>query len=211
MPKTASLRGASGWIDLVFVQRERTPRELMALGIRLHLGGLSLSNTVRELEKHGVERSRKVVHNWVHKADLAPKDGASPKQVALDETVVWIDGQQYWLYAAADPAISRFLHVRLYSARTTALTEMFLAELMEKHDVEDAIFLIDSATWLNAALHRRGLEFRYERHGDRNSVERVYREVKRRTSSFSNSFSHVDPETANSWLQAFARWHNETN
>ncbi len=63
MPKTASLRESSGWIDLEFVQRERTPRELMVLGIRLHLGGLSLSNTVRELEKYGVERSRKAVHD----------------------------------------------------------------------------------------------------------------------------------------------------
>lgn len=200
MPKTACLRGASGWTDLEFVQRERTPRELMALGIRLHLGVLSLSNTVRELEKYRVERSRKAVHDWVHKADLAPKYGASPTKVALDETVIWIDGQQYWLYAAVDPAANRFLHVRLYSTRTTALTELFLAEFMEKHDVEDALFLVDSAAWLKAALHRRGLEIRYERHGDRNSIERVYRGVKRRTSSFSNSFSHFDPATANSWL-----------
>jgi len=147
----------------------------------------------------------------VHKADLAPVEGTEPTTVALVETVIWIDGQQYWLYAAVDPSTDRFLHVRLYSARTIALTELFLAELMEKHDVEDAVFLVDSAAWLKAALHRRGLEFQYERHGDRNSVERVYREVKRRTSSFSNSFSHVDPETADSWLKAFARWHNETN
>ncbi len=141
-------------------------------------------------------KSKKVVHDWVHKADLAPTDGASPTHVALDETVIWIDGHQYWLYAAADPSTNRFLYVRLYSTRTTTLTEIYLAELMEKHDVEDAVFQIDSAAWLKAALNRRGLEFRYERHGDRNSVERVYREVKWRTSSFSNSFSHVDPETA---------------
>ena len=44
------------------------------------------------------------------------------------------------------------------------------------------------------------------RHGNRNSVERVFREVKRRTSSFSNTFSHADPTTAESWLQAFAVW-----
>jgi len=31
------------------VERERTPRPFMELGIRLHLSGLSLSNTVREL------------------------------------------------------------------------------------------------------------------------------------------------------------------
>ena len=145
MPKTASLRGSSGWIDLEFVQRERTPRELMALGIRLHLGYFSLPNTVRELEKYDVKRSRKAVHDWVHKADLAPCEGAQPATVALDETVIWIDGQQYWLYAAVDPATNRFLHVRLYTTRTTALTEMVLAELMEKHDVEDAVFFIDSA------------------------------------------------------------------
>ncbi|PSQ44518.1 IS6 family transposase, partial [Halobacteriales archaeon SW_7_68_16] len=29
--------------------------------------------------------------------------------------------------------------------------------------------------------------------------------------SFSNCFSHVEPETAESWLQTFARWHNATN
>ncbi len=196
---------------LGIMQRERTPRELMAFGIRLHPGGLSLSNTVRELEKYGVKRSRKAVHDWVHEADLAPKDGARPEQAALDETVIWIDGQQYWLYAAVNPATNRFLHVRLFSTRTTALTEIFLGELMPKHEVEDALFLVDSAAWLKAALHRRGLDWRYERHGNRNSVERVYREVKRRTSSFSNSFSHVDPATTDSWLQAFARWHNETN
>ena len=53
-----------------FVERERTPSELMKIGIRLHLARLSLSNTIRELEKFGTERSRKAVHDWVQKADL---------------------------------------------------------------------------------------------------------------------------------------------
>ena len=47
---------------------------------------------------------------------------------------------------------------------------MGLAELMEKHDNEDALFLGDSTAWLKAALNRRGLKFRYERHGDRKSI-----------------------------------------
>ena len=211
MAKIARLAGDTAWIDLEFVERERTPRELMELGIRLHLAGLSLSNTVRELEKFGVHRSRKTVHDWVHKADLSPADGASPDKIALDETVIWIDGQQFWLLAAVDPDTNQFLHIRLFPATTAGLTEIFLGELQRKHDVEDALFLIDSAPWLKAALHRRGLSFRYERHGNRNSVERVFREVKRRTSSFSNSFSHVDPQTAESWLSSFACWHNAAN
>jgi len=42
----------------------------MKLGIRLHMAGLSLSNTIRELEKFDVKRSRRAVHDRVQKTDL---------------------------------------------------------------------------------------------------------------------------------------------
>ncbi|QCS44556.1 IS6 family transposase [Natrinema versiforme] len=211
MAKIDRLNGCSDWIDLSFVERERTPRRLMELGIRLHLAGLSLSNTVRELEKSGVERSRKAVHDWVQKADLQPTTDANPNHVALDETVIRIDDHQYWLYAAVDPETNRILHIRLFSTTTTALTERFLRELIEKHDVENAVFLVDGAQHLQTALRRHRLRFRYEKQGNRNAVERIFREIKRRTSSFSNCFSHAKPSTAESWLQAFAVWQNATN
>jgi len=211
MAEITRLSGCSDWIDLEFVERQRTPPQLMKLGIRLHLAGLSLSNTVRELERFGVQRSRKAVHDWVQKANLQPADGASLNHVALDETVIRVNDEQYWLYAAVDPDTKRVLHIRLFPTYTTALTEIFLRELREKHDVSDAVFLVDGARHLQTALRPSGLRFRYERHGNRNSVERVFREVKRRTSSFSNTFSHVDPETAETWLQSFAVWHNSLN
>jgi len=56
MAKIACLSGRSEWIDLGFVKRERTPCELMELDIRLHLSGLSLSNTISELERFSVKR-----------------------------------------------------------------------------------------------------------------------------------------------------------
>ncbi|MFC6767627.1 IS6 family transposase [Natrinema soli] len=211
MPKIGRLSGCSDWIDLSFVERERTPRQLMELGIRLHLADLSLSNTVRELERFGVERSRKAVHDWVHKCNLQPAVNEDPNHVALDETVIQLDEHRYWLYTAVDPETNNILHTRLYSTTTTALTERFLQELTEKHDLDDAVFLVDGAKHLQTALRRSGLRFRYEKHGNRNSVERVFREIKRRTSSFSNCFSHSQPSTAESWLQAFAVWHNATN
>ncbi|MFB1065759.1 IS6 family transposase [Natrinema sp. H-ect4] len=211
MPKIHRLSGCSDWIDLSFVERERTPRQLMELGIRLHLAGLSLSNTVRELEKFGVERSRKAVHDWVHKCDLQPAEDEKPNHVALDETVIQLNEHRYWLYTAVDPETNNILHTRLYSTTTTALTERFLQELTEKHDLDDAMFLVDGAKHLQTALRRSGLRFRYEKHGNRNAAERVFREIKRRTSSFSNCFSHTKPSTAESWLQAFAVWYNATN
>ncbi|WP_436903637.1 IS6 family transposase [Halovenus halobia] len=211
MPEITRLSGSSDWIDLDFVERERTPEPAMKLGIQMHLAGLSLSNTISVLDELGVQRSRKAVHDWVQKADLQPTSGKTPNHVAVDETVIRINDQQYWLYAAADPDTNELLHLRLFSTTTTALTEIFLRELRQKHDVEDAVFLVDGANHLQAALHRAGLRFQTERHGSRNSVERIFREVKRRTSSFSNCFSHVEPKTAEKWLQSFARWHNAPN
>jgi putative transposase len=211
MAEISRLVGPSGWIDMGFVERERTPEWAMKLGIQSHLSGLSLSNTVSLLESLGVERSRKAVHDWVQKADLQPTDGRSPNHVALDETVIRINAQQFWLYAACHPETNQLLHVRLFPTTTTSATQMFLAELREKHSVESAVFLVDGAQHLQTALSRAGLRFHPERHGNRNSIERIFRELKRRTSSFSNCFSHVFPETAEKWLQAFAAWLNAPN
>jgi len=201
----------NGCIDFDFVERELTPRRLMKLGIRLHLAGLPLSNTVRELDKFGVERSRKVVHDWVHKADLQPASDASLDHAALDETVIKINEQQFWLYAAVDPKTNEFLRVLLFTTITTALTQRLLRDLREKHDGKDAVFLVGHAHHLAATLQRTGLPFRPERHGNWNAVERIFREIKRRTSSFSSCFSNVDPATAEPWLQAFPVWWNSLN
>ena len=70
--------------------------------------------------------------------------------------MIRINDQQFWLYAAADPATSELLHVRLFSTTTTALTESFLRELRQKHDVETAVFLVDGAKHLQTAVLNRG-------------------------------------------------------
>ena len=79
----------------------------MKLSIQLHLAGLSLSNTVSLLEIFGVERAQLTVHNWVHKApiyspNLVGAPGGAPDHVAVDETVIRLNDEQYWLYAAVD-------------------------------------------------------------------------------------------------------------
>jgi len=175
MAEIARLSGCSDWINLDFVERERTPRELMELGIRLHLAGLSLSNTVSELEKFGVQRSRKAVHDWVQKADLQPANNASPDQPAVDETVIRINGQQFWLYAAVNPESNEFLHLRLFTTTTTALTQQqfctsFVRNMMSKTPNFSLITRIITA----AALQRAGLRFQTIRHGNRNAVERIF-------------------------------------
>ncbi|QSG16318.1 Transposase (plasmid) [Halapricum desulfuricans] len=204
MPENTRLSGSIDQINLAFVEREATPRLLMKLGIQLHLAGLSLSNTVSILAVFGVERARSTVHNWVHKADLQPESGRSPDHVAVDETVIRLNDERYWLYAAVDPETNELLHTKLEPTTNKVIAHSFFTELREKHNVDDAVFLIDGSLSLKDACSRHGLDFRYERHGNRNSVERVFREVKRRTSSFSNCFSNAEAETADDWLRSFA-------
>ncbi len=118
--------------------------------------------------------------------------------------MIQIGYEQYWLYAAVNPDSNELLHMKLEPTRMNALAKIFLGELREEHDVDDAVFLVNGATPLKEVCHRHGLDFRYEHRGNRNSVERIFREVKQRTSSFSNCFHYVDPETADDWLSSFA-------
>ena len=88
MTEIARLPGVREWIDLDFVERERTPEQAMALGIYSHLAGLSLSNTVDLLESLGVQRSRKAIHDWVQKADLQPDSGRSPNHRFVERNLI---------------------------------------------------------------------------------------------------------------------------
>ncbi|CCQ35873.1 ISH14-type transposase ISNamo8 [Natronomonas moolapensis 8.8.11] len=204
MPENARLNDNLDEIDLEFVEREATPRFLMKLSIQLHLAGLSLSNTVSILELFGVDRARSTVHNWVQKADLQPESGQNPDHVAVDETVIRLNDEQYWLYAAVDPETNELLYTTLEPTTNSVIAHAFFAELREKHDVEHAVFLIDGSHSLKDACRRHSLDFKYEKHGNRNSVERVFREIKRRTTSFSNCFSNAEADTADNWLRSFA-------
>jgi hypothetical protein len=49
MAELDRLSKSTEWIDLEFMERERTPEQIVEVGIQLHLAGLSLSNTKQYL------------------------------------------------------------------------------------------------------------------------------------------------------------------
>jgi transposase-like protein len=73
-----------------------------------------------------------------------------------------------------------------------------------EHLITDAVFLVDGSHSLQDACHRHGFDFRYEKHGNQNAVEHVFREIKRQTICFSNCFSDAEAETADDWLRSFS-------
>jgi len=157
MPEITRLSGSRDWINSDFVERERTPEPTMAMGIQLHLAGLSLSNTVDLLDTQGVQRSRKAILDWVQQANLQPEFSRSPNQIVLDEPVIRINDQQFWLYTTEDPATNDPVHANPFSTATTALTEIFFGELREKHNVDTTEFLVDGANHFEAAVQRADL------------------------------------------------------
>ena len=109
----------------------------------------------------------------MQKADLQPTYHASPDHVALDNTMIWINGQQFWLYGAVDPNTNKFLHLWLFSTTATVLTQQFFVEASGETRSQIHVFLVDYAQHLAAALRRAGLRFQTMYHGNRNGFEHV--------------------------------------
>ena len=107
-------------------------------------------------------RAQSTVHNWVHKAESQPEACRSPDHVAVEETVIRLNNEQYRLYAAVDAETNKLLHTTLEPMTTKVIAHALFAEIREKHDVDDAVFLIDESQSLKHACRPHSLDFRYE-------------------------------------------------
>jgi len=72
-----------------------------------------------------------------------------------------LNDEQYWLYAAVDAETNELFHTTLEPTTNTVLAQQFLAEVSEKHDVDNAVFLVDGSHSLHAACHRAGYDSSY--------------------------------------------------
>jgi transposase-like protein len=208
MAEIDRLSESIAWIDLSFVERDRTPEWAIQVGIRCHLAGMSLRDASQFLDELGVNRSHVAIHEWVHSADLQPISTVTADQLAVDEKMIRLHGQQFWLYGAVDPETNEILHVSLFPTANKQITRWFLDELHRRYQLDNVLFLVDDADYLGPVLAEDGYRFQILSHGNRNAIERVFWEVERRTSSFANSFSHVELETAEEWIESFAVYHN---
>jgi transposase-like protein len=156
----------------------------------------------------GINRSHVAIHNWVHRADLQPATAVTANHLAVDEKMIRLHGQQFWLYGAVDPQTNEIVALSLFPTTNRVTTRWFLDELHQQCRVRGVTILVDGADYLLEVLNEDGYEYEHVPHGNRNAIERVFREVERRKYSFSNSFSNVALATAESWLEAFAVYHN---
>jgi putative transposase len=75
----------------------------------------------------GVEGGgRTTIHDWIQKANLQPDLNAAPYQIAVDQTVIRVNGPRHWLFAAVNPDTNQFLYVWLVYMQTTQLALLLL-------------------------------------------------------------------------------------
>ena len=75
--------------------------------------------------------------------------------------MIQLDDERYWLYAAVDHEINELLHTALELTTNDGISHAFFAELREKHDTDDVVFLINDSHPLKYACRRHSLDFRY--------------------------------------------------
>jgi putative transposase len=105
MAEIDRLAGNTNWIDVEFVERERTSEPIIEVGIQLYLAGLLLSNTKQALDSWVSAVVEPLSTAGAKKADLRPTSDTTPNHIAVDETVIRIDDEHHWLYAAVSPSI----------------------------------------------------------------------------------------------------------
>lgn len=79
--------------------------------------------------------------------------------MVVDETMIRVYYQRYWLLKAVDPA-SELATPTLFPTRAIGQPELFFARTPETHSVGVIVFLVDSAPDLNATLS--GPRFHFE-------------------------------------------------
>jgi transposase-like protein len=159
MPEFDRLSERTTWIDLSFVERDRTPRWAIEIGISCHLAGMSLRWVNKYLELFGINRSHVAIHNWVYKADLEPISTVSEDRLAVDEKMIRLHDQKFWPYGVVDPYTDKIFHIRLYSTTDKQATRWFLSELHRCYQLDNVELLVNDADYLGPALAKDGYRF----------------------------------------------------
>lgn len=121
MPEIERLSESTEWVDSSFVQRERTPRWAIDVGIRCHLAGMSLRDSRAHLNELGTGHSQVAIHSRVHDAALQLNTTLSANQIVVDERTIRLHDRRLWLYGTVNPQVNEILTWGL-SPRTNRTT-----------------------------------------------------------------------------------------
>ena len=152
---------------------------LEKLYLSLFTAGLSLRDLSERLCLTGAYRES--VRIWVHRfSSLFMPSKRVRRLVAVDETVLKVKGQICCLWAAIDVDTNEILAVYASRGRGIPSAIEFLRKVLDSCEGKPVI-VVDRGPWYRWALERLEITYFHETFGNRNRIERLFREMKERT------------------------------
>ncbi|MEM3551529.1 MAG: DDE-type integrase/transposase/recombinase [Candidatus Bathyarchaeia archaeon] len=189
-------------------ERNKVPLGLKVLGLAMYFQISSLRRAARVLSEFCMV-SKTAVWKWVVK--LRDKlNIASERKVrgfiAVDETCVNVNGEQYWVYSALDLDRNELISMRVYPTRNFLTSESFFKGVL-KYCEGKPEFIVDSAPWLKDALVTLGLAYHHQTRGLRSLIESTFSSFKQRTKIFFNKITvNLKNNKALRWRRAVECW-----
>jgi transposase-like protein len=152
--------------------------------------------------------SRESVRIWAHRSSSLFRPSKRVRRlVAVDETVLKIKGRICYLWAAIDVDTNEILAVYASRGRGLPNAIKFLKMVLRSCDGK-LIVVVDRGPWYRWALDRLGMTYFHETFGNRNSIERLFRELKERTKRFYNNANSKTLKSIEELVTAIASIHN---
>src|ERR1043165_3002340 len=195
------------------MNRIRTHPALVSYGLYLYYSSRSFRLAAKCLSSSFiVKRSHVTIWKWVQRYayldDRFRIDRHKIRQILfVDETLVKIDGLEYWLWIAYEPNMNVCLMVHLSRERTIFVCYQFFKQL--RHDYGKKPIFTDGARWYNIAC--RWLRLPHQMYGTelKNVMERFIQHIKDRTKCFDDHFPCRKPDCNRqhiwNWLKLFLR------
>jgi putative transposase len=111
--------------------------------------------------------------------------------IAVDETKLRVKKSYVYVWSAVDVDSKELLALEASYGRSCLNALAFLKKAL-RMCTNKPLVLVDKGPWYRWAFERLGLEYRHERFGMRNRVERFFRYLKERTVVFHHKMSARD-------------------
>ncbi len=153
--------------------------------------------------------SKTAVWRWVvklrEKLQIASERRAR-RFIAVDETCVNVNGEQYWVYSALDIERNELLSMRVYPARNALTSESFFNGVLRYCEGKPE-FIVDGAPWLKDAPTTLGLAYHHQTSGLRSLIEPTFSSFKQQTKTFFNKTTvNLKHNRALRWKRAVECW-----
>jgi putative transposase len=176
--------------------RTRTNPAIVRYGLYMYFNSRSFrlaAKSLAEVKKRSHVAIWKWVQRYAHLADRFRIDRRQVRRILfVDETLLKIDGHEYWLWIAYEPDQNKCLLMHLSRERTILVCYLFFQKLRTRFGRKPVF--TDGGKWYSLACRWLRLKHQVYGTGLKNIMERFIQHIKDRTECFDDHFPCRKPD-----------------